>query len=55
MNEITKETFKEDIKKLVEVENQKQIRLAILFENSLSNSKDIRITEFKDKICLNKN
>ena len=55
MNEITKETFKEDIKKLVEVENQKQIRLAIWFENSLSNSKDIRITEFKDKLYLQAN
>ena len=55
MNEITKETFKDDIKKLVEVENQKQIRLAILFENSLSNSKDIRITEFKDKLYLQAN
>lgn len=55
MNEITKETFKEDIKSLVEVENQKQIRLAILFENSLMNSKDIRITEFKDKLYVQAN
>lgn len=55
MQEITKENFKEDLKELVEIENQKQMHLAILFENALSNSKEIRLTEFKNEIYIQAN
>ena len=41
MNEITKETFKEDIKKLVEVENQKQIELIDNLTESLKKNAKI--------------
>ncbi len=55
MLSITKENFKEDLKELVEIENQKQINLALLFENSLANSKEIRLAEFKDKLYIQAN
>ncbi len=55
MQEITKENLKEDLKEIVEIENQKQMHLAILFENALSNSKEIRLTEFKDELYLQAN
>ncbi len=55
MTTITKDNFKEDLKELVDVENQKQMNLAILFENSLSNSKEIRLTEFKDGLYVQAN
>ena len=34
MPNITKEDFKQDLQELVEIENQKQMNLAVLFENS---------------------
>lgn len=43
MLSITKENFKEDLKELVDIENQKQMNLALLFESSLANSKEIKI------------
>ena len=55
MKSVTKENFKEDLNELVDVENQKQMNLAILFENSLSNSKEIRLTEFKDGLYVQAN
>ncbi len=55
MSTITKENFKEDLNELVDIENQKQMNLAILFENSLSNSKEIRLTEFKDGLYVQAN
>ena len=33
MPNITKEDFKQDLQELVEIENQKQMNLAVLFEN----------------------
>ncbi len=55
MLNITKEDFKKDLEELVEIENQKQINLAILFEHSLANSKEIRLTEFKDRLYIQAN
>ncbi len=55
MENITQEDFKKDLKELVDIENQKQINLTILFENSLSNSKKIRLTEFRDKLYIQAN
>ena len=55
MPNITKEDFKQDLQELVEIENQKQMNLAVLFENSLANSKEIRLTEFKDRLYIQAN
>ena len=55
MLSITKENFKEDLKELVDIENQKQMNLALLFESSLANSKEIRLAEFKDKLYIQAN
>lgn len=55
MPNITKEDFKQDLQELVEIENQKQMNLAVLFENSLANSKEIRVTEFKDRLYIQAN
>ena len=55
MPNITKEDFKQDLQELVEIENQKQMNLAVLFENSLANSKEIRLTEFKDRLYVQAN
>ena len=55
MPNITKEDFKQDLQELVDIENQKQMNLAVLFENSLANSKEIRLTEFKDRLYVQAN
>ena len=55
MPNITKEDFKQDLQELVDIENQKQMNLAVLFENSLANSKEIRLTEFKDRLYIQAN